>query len=380
MTVDLKKLFSSAAVTFRGYNITNLGRSQELLVHPLYGPTVTARLLEASEVCSDVCARHVDLVARVHDGAIANLETFTEDVALIVAMEVAQVDLLAQFFDLPLANARLSFGYSLGEIAALVCGGTFQLSDVLGPLLAMAPESAALAEGVTMGVVFSRSGKLDLDALQRICVQISSTSPATIAPSAFLSPNTALLLGQGDTVDRFSEQMQQISPSSKVYLRKNTNLWPPLHTPILWQRNIPNRAALAMQTMQGGFVAPQPAVISLVTGSLAYNSYNSRTLLNHWVDHPQRLWDAVYQTLAAGVPLVVHVGPEPNLIPATFKRVSENVEAQLAKRGGLGLKAIGKIWRPWLAHLLSPESTLLQAPKVQHIILEEWLLENAPKS
>lgn len=378
MTVDFQKNFSSAAIAFRGYNITNLGRSRELLEHPLYGPTVAARLLEASDACADVKAKHVDLVARVRDGAPTTLDSFAEDVALIVAMEVAQVELLEKFFDLPLAKARLSFGYSVGEISALACGGTFRMCDVLGPLLSMAPDCASLAPSVTMGVVFSRGAKLDLDGLQKLCVQISSASPDVIAPSAFLSPNTVLLLGQGNTLDRFSDHMHQLS-SSRVYLRKNSSLWPPLHTPILWQKNIPNRAARAMQTIEGGFTAPQPAVISLVTGSLVYNSYNAREILHRWVDHPQRLWDAVYQTLAAGVPMVVHVGPEPNLIPATFKRVSDNVEAQLAKRGGLGLRAVGKIWRPWLAHLLSPSSTLLQAPYVEHVILEDWLLENAPE-
>ena len=41
-------------------------------------------------------------------------------------------------------------------------------------------------------------------------------------------------------------------------------------------------------------------------------------LLEEWTDHPQLLWDAVYETLRAGVDLIVHVGPEPYIMPATF--------------------------------------------------------------
>ena len=52
----------------------------------------------------------------------------------------------------------------------------------------------------------------------------------------------------------------------KLYLRKNDSRWPPMHTPIVWQRNIPNRSAVMMQTLPGGFQGPTPAVLSLVTG------------------------------------------------------------------------------------------------------------------
>ena len=79
-----------------------------------------------------------------------------------------------------------------------------------------------------------------------------------------------------------------------------------------------------------------------------------------------------------GVDTVVHVGPEPNLIPATFRRISENVKAQIsgASPKSLGLRAVSTIWRPWLASWLSSKSALLRAPNVEHVILEDWLLEN----
>ena len=55
-----------------------------------------------------------------------------------------------------------------------------------------------------------------------------------------------------------------------------------------------------MHTMPGGFTKPNPPVFSLVTGKASYNEYNAREILIEWIDHPQRLWDAVYETLASG--------------------------------------------------------------------------------
>ena len=36
----------------------------------------------------------------------------------------------------------------------------------------------------------------------------------------------------------------------KTYLRKNKDRWPPLHTPILWEKLIPNRAARLLEQME----------------------------------------------------------------------------------------------------------------------------------
>ena len=99
------------------------------------------------------------------------------------------------------------------------------------------------------------------------------------------------------------------------------------------------------------------------------------------MDHPQRLWDQVVGALAAGVRAVVHVGPAPNLIPATFRRLAEDVRGQLDGHspGSLGRRVVSRIaHRPWLAQLLPAGATLLRAPALRHIILEDWLLEQAP--
>jgi [acyl-carrier-protein] S-malonyltransferase len=94
------------------------------------------------------------------------------------------------------------------------------------------------------------------------------------------------------------------------------------------------------------------------------------------------MWDVVDQTLAAGIETVVHVGPEPNLIPATFTRLSIDVSSQLEGRSfsSMGLRAVSRIIRrrSWLTRLLSNDAALLRAPFVQQISLENWLLDQSP--
>ena len=83
--------------------------------------------------------------------------------------------------------------------------------------------------------------------------------------------------------------------------------------------------------------------------------------------------------LASGVETIVHVGPEPNIIPATLNRLSNNVTAQLSSGSwaSLGLRAISRIarTRPWLSSMISSDATLLRAPFLEQIVLEDWLLE-----
>jgi [acyl-carrier-protein] S-malonyltransferase len=228
-----------------------------------------------------------------------------------------------------------------------------------------------------MGVLFSRGPVLDIDDVKRLCLRINAEGAGVIAISAILAPNTLLLIGQMDTVDRFGQLMHDVMPK-RVYLRKNNDRWPPVHTPLVWQRNIPNRVGALAHTLPGGFTKPSPPIFSLVTGKASYNDFNSREILMQWIDHPQRLWDAVYETLSTGIETVIHVGPAPNLIPATFQRLRDNVQAQLTGNSlnSLGLRAMARaVRRPWLTAVLPSRTALLRAPMVEHIILEDWLLE-----
>ena len=367
-----------AAFAFRGYDVANLGRTAELLAHPAYGPIVANHLREGSLVCAETIKRPVDLVARVQEQReTKSLDDYPEDVALIVAVEVAHLRLLEQFFGIAMKEARLATGYSLGEAGALVGAGVYEMKDLVTVPLALARDCADLARDVAMGVLFSRGPVLDFDTVRRMCLEISQKGKGVIDIMTYLSPNSLLLLGQEETLARFENSMRDVFPH-KVFLRRNSNRWPPLHTPIMWQRRIPDRAAMLLQTIPGGFQAPAPAVLSMVTGAASYEDFNSRDILHRWVDQPQRLWDVVYKLLADGVETVIHVGPAPNLLPATFTRLSTNIRTQMNGRslGSLGRRTLSRmVRRPWLTRLLPSFTALFRAPFVKQIILEDWLLE-----
>ena len=376
---EISDRLGDTAFAFRGYNQTNLGRTPELLAHRIYGPVVERYLREASQICTDLLRRPFDLVARVREKRESTLESFGEDIGLIVAAELAQIELLEQHFDISYRQSRIALGYSLGEVTALVTSGVFNMADVLPPLVAMADESAELARDVTMGIVFSRGKAIDFEAVERLCLEITTQRRGMISISSYLAPNAVLVLGQGDTVDRLKDRLAQ-HLKGQIHLRKNSGAWPPLHTPLLRQRSIPDRAAMMMYSSNGGFRAPTPPVLSLVTGKANYNDYNSRAILSRWIDEPQRLWDGIYELLSMGVEVIIHVGPDPNLLPATFKRLSDNVISELNGRSlrKLGMRAVSNmIARPWVAKLLSNRAALLRTPYIVHVTLEDWLLDQA---
>lgn len=370
---QLKDCLPRAALAFRGYNVTNLGRSGELLAHKAYGATVRDHLERASRACTEITGRPCDLVTRVREGQETNLASYAEAVTLILAMEMAQLALLEEYFGIVYCTANLSFGYSLGEIAALVAGGVYELCDALRIPLVLSDDCVALAADVTLGVLISRGPPLPLDEVTKACLRVNQEGKGVVGMSTYLSPNSALLLGQSDTLDRFKEQLSKLWPQP-VHVRKKEGEWPPLHTPIVWQRQIPDRAAQEMHSLPGGFTAPVPPVLSLVTGDVSYSDYNSRDILHRWVDEPQLLWDGVYQTLSLGIETIIHVGPAPNIIPATYTRLAENVASQT--KASFGLRTISRMARrPWLRNMLPARSALLRAPSVKQVILEDWLLE-----
>jgi [acyl-carrier-protein] S-malonyltransferase len=374
---DLKTQITTTVFAFRGYDLTNLGRGPELLEHRVYGPVVQSFLDRASVVCSAVLKAKVDLAARMMAGAPSSLQTFVEDTATIVALELAQVQLLEQVFEVPVHEAPLSFGHSIGELAALVLGRVYEMEQLLPIPLALAHDCADLAADTTLGILTSPSGMLELEPVQRLCALISSRGHGLVGPSTYLSPYQVLLLGQGDTLDLLEAEMRQHLPTA-VTLRRRPNHWPPLHTPLVWERSVPNRAAVALYHTGGGQSKPKPTVISCTTGQASYDQWNSREILKDWTDHPQRLWDVIEHTLASGAELVIHVGPEPRLVPTAFDRLSGKIMKQLKSRhlDRLGRRVLPSISRNhWLARRLPLNAVLFRAPFVNHLILEDWLLE-----
>ena len=374
---ELRAKIATASFAFRGYDVANLGRSPELLAHSVYGPTVRRFLDEASAICEGTLGRKFDLAARVEAKEPTTLDNFAEDIATIVGMEMAHLALLREFFGVEIGKTRQNFGYSIGEMSALVAGGVFTMEEILPVPLACAADCAALAVGTTMGILFSRGPELVLEQVEELCQEVSAEGKGMVGASSYLSPNTVLLIGQGDSLDRLEKAIPSRYPE-KVMLRRKAYKIPPLHTPLVWQKNISNRAAVDLYKIAGPRRAPRPKVVSCVTGTACYNDHNARETLIHWVDHPQRLWDVVCETLASDVELVVHVGPAPNLIPATFERLGNNVEKQLGNRymKRLGWEVGSQLNRhAWLGRLLPSKAALLRAVHVEHIILEDWLLE-----
>lgn len=374
-TDPLTPNLATTSFAFRGYNTTNLGRTPELLRHPVFGGTVQRYLAEASEVFSDSVGRKCDLVERVRNEEETSIEHYAEAIALILAVEICQLDLLRQFFGVDYRSSRMTMGFSLGEIAALSATGIFPWREAMRIPLMLADDCASLAEEVTLGVLFSRKPRISESDVDRLCLRITSEGKGAIAVSTYLAPNTFLLMGQGDTVDRFRDLMKGVLPE-KAALRKNTDVWPPLHTPIVWEKFIGERCGFLLHTLSGGFTEPVPPILSMVTGDFSYTDYNARQIIREWTYKPQRVWSAVYKTLEIGIETVVHVGPQPNLLPSTFGRLSENVLQQM--KSSLGTRTLSA-FRPWLAGMLPKQTALLRAPLVRHVNLEDWLLDQAAK-
>ena len=371
---QLAKGLGKSAFAFRGYNVTNLGRTPELLQHPQYGPIVERHLRTASEICTDVMNSSVDLIQRVRLEKEPSLKEYHESIALIVAVELAQIDILKTFFDISLVNANMMYGFSLGELSALTAGGVLTVADTLKIPLMMSQDAADLADNVTLCILFSRSGKrIPRKNVHRLCEEINAEGDGVIGVSTYLAPNSMLLIGQNDTVDQLKDRKAEIT-KERISVRINEGQWPPLHTPIVWQRNITNRAQFLMHTIQSGFTTPSTPLFSLATGDFSYDGDTTREVIAQWIDKPQQLWEAIDATLARGVDTVIHVGPQPNIIPATFSRLAANVALLTQQR--LPMQTLSRLVQyGWLAAVLPKRTNLLRAPSIVHVNLEDWLLQ-----
>lgn len=373
---NLTERMPDCVLAFRGYNVTNLGRTPELLAHPAYHRLVEQQLSTISVAASDILHRRVDLVAQVRAAEESTLAAYGESLALILAVEAVQLALLREHFGVDWTRARFSYGFSLGEIGAVVASGHLELEAALRVLLPLADDCVSLAHEAKLGVLFTRSRELARDDIHRLCLEVNQAGRGVVGISSYLAPNSMLVIGQHDTLDRLLE-LAKNQLNVRVHLRKNDSRWPPIHTPIVWQKHIPNHAAQQMHTMPLNAAALRPRVFSLVSGTYGYGPLTTRQLLCQWTDQPQRLWDAVYETLATSVATILHIGPAPNIIPATYKRLSSDVTSQTQESRSLRALSAA-VRRQWLLRLLPQRAALLRAPYIEHITLEDWLLTNAP--
>ena len=361
------------ALAFRGYNVTNLGRTRELLVDARYAGILSEELEYASRLATGFLEQPVDLVSVVREGIDLSETRYGEAVAFILAVEFAHYRFLREQCGVATEKCRLAFGYSLGEIAALVCGGLLPKESSYELPLCVAKDCHALMANARLAIIFSKQNTIPSLAIEQICLDISRETGETIAVSSQLSPNTLLVIGQGESPKELARRIKDLRLEG-VVVRAKDNRFPPLHTPIMWQRHITDRVSLMLQKVKFADQPPSPPIFSMASGKVAYTPYNARENLRLWMDHPQRLWDAIDFTLSHSVEAVIHIGPDPNLIPSTYKRLCENITAQF--QTNMGLRALSyAVERPWLQAIMPQQAFLLRAPSMRQVILEDVLLQ-----
>ena len=267
------------------------GAVRNSLTHPAFGPIVRATLESASSLCSDALGEKVDLAARILAREPSELSTFVQDIGTVVGMQIAQVRILEEIFDIPVRQARLSFGHSIGELSALVLGGVYEMEQLLPVPLSLATDCAELTADTTMGILSVHGGTLQIEDVEHLCASISRHgSWADRAVDVSLA-----VPGASPWPARHAERCS--STRCVIFFRRASRCGAGrttgrrLHTPIVWERNIPNRTAMAMHHTGGGDRKPTPTVVSCATGTASYDEWNSRAILADWTDHPQRLWD-----------------------------------------------------------------------------------------
>src|SRR5690606_26141483 len=97
-----------------------------------------------------------DLGRRVATQEEADLDLYPEAVALLMAVELAEIEILRVVHNVDFQLAKFAFGYSLGELAAVAASGMIDAKQVMHVPVALAADCAELANDVTLGILFSR--------------------------------------------------------------------------------------------------------------------------------------------------------------------------------------------------------------------------------
>ena len=142
----------------------------------------------------------------------SDLSTFVHDIGTVVGMQIAQIRILEQVFDIPVRQARLSFGHSIGELSALVLGGVYEMEQLLPVPLSLATDCAELTADTTLGILSVHGATLQIEDVEHLCASISRRGHGLIGPSTYLSPYQVLLLGQHDTLSMLEQEMHEFLP------------------------------------------------------------------------------------------------------------------------------------------------------------------------
>ena len=219
-TTDLKARIGTSSLAFRGYDVQNLGRTPELLAHPVYGSTVRRYLDLASAVAADTLHRPFDLAAPVERHEETTLEAFAEDVALIVSMELAQLALLEEFFGIRAQarnrpSATASANWRRSSVAA--CSRWKNSYRFRSPAPTTAPRASPPRRRWASS---SRGPAVLLKDVQDLCTEVSAEGNGMVGVSSYIAPNTILVIGQGDTLSRLEKALPKRLPG-KTMLRRS---------------------------------------------------------------------------------------------------------------------------------------------------------------
>jgi [acyl-carrier-protein] S-malonyltransferase len=374
---ELGERIAGTVLAFRGYDAGNLGRSREFIDHPVYGTVARGVLEDASRICSDATGESVDLVAYIREGKQAGPADLANDNACLVAMQMIHLRLLGEFFGVDATRARHSFGFSTGELAALTFSRVLDFEWLLRFFVPIARDCAELAPQACMAAVSARNGRLDRDGLEALCRTVRAEGFGLIGPTAYLSARAALVVGEPRAMERLERSIVELRGQRDISLKRKQSQWTPLHSPIVWRRSIPNRIATLLHDIPGILNAAVPPVASCVPQAGWCGPSNLRDLLPRWADHPQCLSDAAESTIASGASTVMHVGPSPDLIPRAFGWAEADMPGaphpgRLARLARAAVRTCrGRAASPGLGH---PRSRPPEAPRIVHVVLEDWLL------
>ena len=132
MANPLQSKIATTAFAFRGYNIDESGPHARVAWPTRRTgrrpPLLAARQRNLRRTSSAGRSTWSSTVSRRDE---PGLDHYAEAVALIVAADLAQVQLLEEFHGVRYREAKLAYGYSLGELSAVACGGVFDMAEVL---------------------------------------------------------------------------------------------------------------------------------------------------------------------------------------------------------------------------------------------------------
>ena len=328
---DLKKRIATAALVFRGYDLTNLGRAPEFLEHRAYGPVVRAILDSASVLCGDVLGKKVDLAARILAARTVHARDlrsrYRHDRRHGAGPDPAARRVFRRPGSAGAAELRPQHRRAVGAGRRRHVHDGATPADPAGPGDRLRRADRQHHDGDS---VDSGRHPLQIEDVQHLCSTISSRGQGLIGPSTYLSPYQVLLLGQGDTLDLLEQEMREYLPAG-VTLRRKPNHWPPLHTPLVWERNIPNRTA-DDDVSHGRRAAQTDAERRLMHHGSGQLRRVEQPGDSGRLDRSSPVRDAMEHTLASGAELVIHVGPEPKLLTTCFDRLSHKIMKQLKMR------------------------------------------------